>query len=114
MMKRGMHGSALFLAVELFSMDENFIGVYALPERDIRIDSNTPRDDLMLVIRRLISDLQWYQTQLSNRPVIIRSTPSPEPNPKRGSPPFPEVEAAGGGGNSPDVSNAHSAAEGQS
>lgn len=31
------------------------------------------------------------------------------PNPKRGSPPFPEAEAAGGGGNSPDVSNAHSA-----
>lgn len=34
---------------------------------------------------------------------------SPEPNPKRGSPPFPAVEAAGGGGNSPDVSHAHSA-----
>jgi hypothetical protein len=26
-----------------------------------------------------------------------------EPNSKRGSPPFPEAEAAGGGGNSPDV-----------
>lgn len=36
-------------------------------------------------------------------------TISPEPNPKRGSPPFPEVEAAVGGSNSPDVSNTPSA-----
>lgn len=41
----------------------------------------------------------------------VKPSDSPEPNPKRGSPPFPEVEAAGGGGNSPDVSNAHSAPE---
>lgn len=32
------------------------------------------------------------------------SQDSATPNPQRGSPPFPEAEAAGGGSNSPDVS----------
>lgn len=33
----------------------------------------------------------------------MRRNATPSPNPTRGSPPFPEVEAAGGGSDSPDV-----------
>lgn len=51
------------------------------------------------------------QNEIMRRLNELRPADSPEPNPKRGSPPFPEVEAAVGGGNSPDVSNAHSANE---
>jgi hypothetical protein len=43
--------------------------------------------------------------------IINNYSPIAEPNPKRGSPPFPEAEAAGGGSNSPAVNSAPSAGE---
>jgi len=52
--------------------DSGFLGIYMLPEREVRIDSLTSREDLLLVMRMLIKDREWFERELRVRPVIIR------------------------------------------
>ena len=65
---------------------------------DMACAAITERDQLFIEIERL------------QRMLWPHGIPE-DPNSKRGSPPFPEAEAAGGGGNSPDVRPAPEPAE---
>jgi len=95
---------ALRLLAKCGSMDLSMLGSIAdeMEALQCRLKRHEP------VSRYNGHDIEWWKAEAERlQRMLWPHGITDEPNSKRGSPPFPEVEAAVGGSNSPDVRSAH-------